>query len=167
MAKKELSESETFAKMTKHCLAAWDPLEVKPRARRMPPTTERPERRGHAAETKRVIAGRSDILCEVPGCGRVATQRAHVRPHAKGSGREPRDLWNACDDHHVMYDKTKILRIVGWTPESRPVFVFADGTPVRARPSSSRRPPHGEGPRAEPRRPGDATEDRGTRAPSR
>jgi hypothetical protein len=66
-----------------------------------------------------------------------------------------------------MYDKTRILRIVGWTPDGRPVFVFADGTPVRARPSSSRKPPLGEAPRARPRRPGDGTEDRATRAPSR
>jgi hypothetical protein len=167
MEKKELSESQTFAKMAEHCLRSWDPLEKKPRARRMGPTEERPTSRGVAAETKRTLANRSGLLCEFPGCTRVATHKAHVKPHAKGSGREPRHLWNGCPFHHAMYDVAKTIRIVGWTADGKPIFVFADGTPVRARPSSSRQPPLGEGPRTRPRRPGDGTEDRATRAPSR
>jgi hypothetical protein len=143
----------------------------------MAPTAHRPGKRGVAAVTKRTIAGRSDLLCEVPGCGRVATHRAHVHPHARGSGREARDLWNACAVHHAMYDKAQTLRIVGWTDEGKPVFVFADGRPVLARPADrrpERAPPGGEpgsGKRRDRRRadgrPGDGTEGRGTRAPSK
>jgi hypothetical protein len=136
-AKKELSESQAFARITRHFVDSFDDTRKVPRARRMKPTEEEPFRRGVAAQTKRTLVVRSGRRCEVPGCARVATERAHVRPHEHGSGREARDLWNACHPHHVLYD-AGVLRIVGWTSEGKPRFALRDGRPKRARPGTPR-----------------------------
>ncbi len=84
--------------------ARWDPTRKEPRPRRLPPTEERPGDREVPAEVVRAIRRRSGGLCEVGLCTRVAAELCHVRPHADGSGREAKDLFDGCVVHHKNYD---------------------------------------------------------------
>ncbi len=126
--KHKASDGETFRWAIEATLDAHDPLRRKPGARRVGPTEERPEDRYVPSDVVRELLRRSDLLCEVPGCEHPATEKAHVRPHEMGSGREKRDLFGACHNHHTLYD-AGLLRIVGWTAEGKPVFKKGKGPP--------------------------------------
>ena len=133
-AKTELSDGQAFAVVTHDYVRRHDPLRVAGRARRVGPTAERPRDRYVPVSEARKLYERSGLHCEVPGCTRVATEKCHVRPHAKGSGREASDVFEGCPRHHVLYD-AGILEIRGWTDEGRPIFATRDGQVLGARPA--------------------------------
>ena len=126
--KHSASDGETFKWAIEATLDAHDPLRQKAGKRRVGPTDERPEDRYVPSEVVRDLLRRGDLLCEVPGCDRPATEKAHVRPHEMGSGREKRDLFGACHDHHVLYD-SGYLRITGWTADGKPIFAKGKAPP--------------------------------------
>ncbi len=104
--------------------ARWDPTRKEPRPRRLPPTEERPGDREVPAEVVRAIRRRSGGLCEVGLCTRVAAELCHVRPHADGSGREAKDLFDGCVVHHKNYD-LGMIALRCWSTDGRPLFVIA------------------------------------------
>jgi hypothetical protein len=109
--RKALSDGQTFDRCVTFYLDENDPLRQAPGTRRVGPTADRPRDRYVPAEVKRALARRSKDRCEVPGCtNEIFVDRAHLRPHRLGSGREVDDLFDGCRRHHVMYD-AGLLRI--------------------------------------------------------
>ena len=100
----------------------FDPLRKTPSRRRMPDTATRPWERGIAAETIRTILRRSGGLCEFGPCERDATEFCHLRPHARGSGREANDLVHGCHRHHSDFD-AQAIEFLGWSEEGGPTFM--------------------------------------------
>jgi hypothetical protein len=124
-AQAHLSRGQTVETLADHYLKSFDADIRSPRKRRMPDTADHPGR-AIAEAVKRAIRGRPHgDRCAVPGCDHhLFLNYAHVRPHRKGGGREPKDLHYLCWPHHVLFD-LGILKITG-TPD-RPIFHLPGG----------------------------------------
>jgi hypothetical protein len=175
-ARRMLSPGEAFGAVVKDYRTRHDPRRKPPRVRRVPPTHERPESRYVPASVVRALHARSGGTCEVPDCvHRMGLEICHVSPHARGSGREERDLLLLCHRHHVIYDLGQ-LGFAGWTRAGRPIFRATDGSvrvprggePVSTAgsgPPERGDPTPDESPDDPPPRGGGRCTPRGTRAP--
>ena len=103
-----------------------DELEQEERARRLPPTQERPYERTIPAEVARALEERSGGLCEFGSCERLALETCHLVAHREGSGREVEDLVRGCRLHHKLFDAGRI-RFLAFTRSDDP---FGAGLPV-------------------------------------
>ena len=108
-AGKPLTHGQTFGRVVAFYLDKNDPLRQKGGARRLGPTDDLPGSRYVPRDVVRQIWARAGGCCEVPGCShRMHLELAHRVPHARGSGREPKDLGLLCHRHHLLYDAGKI-----------------------------------------------------------
>jgi hypothetical protein len=122
-AGKPLTRGMVFVRLVDRALNDQDPDRVDPGARRMGPTSERPQSRTIPREVLRFLRQRSGDACEYPGCTHsVFIQKAHLRKSkAEGGGQEIQDLGNLCSTHHTMHDGGEFA-LVGWTLDFRPIF---------------------------------------------
>jgi hypothetical protein len=124
-AARHLSSDETFEAVVDYFVDKHDPLLVKEGKRRLGPTKEFPDKRYVPLSVKREIRRRAGDTCEFPGCTRRAfLQFAHRRPHrghktGRGSGREARDLFLLCNDHHFFQEA---CFYVPFGPTHRPIW---------------------------------------------
>ncbi len=118
---KALSRGETLHEIGRHFLEDFDPLERALGTRRTGPTSETPFGKYVPVAVVVAIYRRAGGLCEVGGCMRPIDQLCHIKPRARGSGREERDLFGGCNLHHKIFD-ARLLTFLTWTEEGRPVF---------------------------------------------
>lgn len=129
-AERTLNLAETIEAVVGHYLKAFHPEWQNERARRVGPTSERPGDRYVPVSVTRELHRRAASRCEFPGCPhRIFLQKAHVRPHSEGSGRELSDLLLLCTRHHTMLD-TGLIRVLGTV--DAPKFVVPSGRVVAA-----------------------------------
>ena len=120
-------------------------IRVKPaRARRMPPTVERPHDRTVPADAVREVRARSGGYCEFGGCGRIAMHLCHIEPHRHGGSREALNLVDGCRIHHRQFDDHEI-RFLAFTDDKRPVFIVEGSNEIL-----SPKPPPDDPVRSEP-----------------
>lgn len=120
-----LSMPEAITRIVNHYLDTFDPLRVRPAARRLPDTRAVPGR-AIAAQVKRALELHFGGRCSVAKCEHfVWLHRAHLLAKARGGSQEADNLILLCPRHHAMFDAGEI-RIVGTAGKRR--FATADGT---------------------------------------
>ena len=117
-----LDDGQAFKRVVDHYLDTFDPERRAPGTRRLDDTNGIPDSRYIPAAVRRAVRERSGGRCEFDSScpHRMWLQLVHLRPHAKGSGREVTDLVEGCNRHHTLYDAGKI-RFVEWS-DGKPVF---------------------------------------------
>jgi len=144
--RKYVTEGETFAHLVEKFLENNDPLR-KPLANRPKGAGTAKGSRYISQRVKDEIRQRSRDMCEFR-CLREATDFAHLTPHAKGGGREAKDLVHSCRPCHTLFD-AGYYEVLGFDEDDRLKLSIHPEVFVQERP-----PPYdaSRGPRSRPDR---------------